>query len=445
MKKKSNLLLSILFYLLSFILLTSYLVINYISYLMLYKVVEIIVLVLICLFIYFGGFFLSKYRKDNKPMKVNMWIYFILYLALLFSLTLFDPTWGRNGFKIINWTKEQLAIYLNTSFNIIPFKTIIGYVKDMFTSLLDTSVIFVNLLGNIVCLMPLALFIPMLFKKVNNTKKFIICILCVTLGIELFQFITLSGSCDIDDIILNTLGAYIMYRILNIKDVKLLVKNVFKLEKNKLNKQKLLKVFIPLIIIIFICTGFYIVGRKYYDDNMDDWVSKRNYKVEIVDESENCESALELFYETELYEYYFECIKSDKVYAIINDTEKYLVKDLLNDNPTDYVIHLSKFENAGLKFIKKEKYTKIIDVEKGSIYLDNIKISDESIFEIGYGEQEVSDTEIKNELFIIPKKSGTATLTIKYGNTRQENDIVKTKVYKINVSENMEIKYEEKN
>ena len=88
-----------------------------------------------------------------------------------------------------------------------------------------------NLLGNLVCMMPFALFIPMLFKKINNTKKFLLTILCITLGIELIQFITFSGSCDIDDVILNTLGAFIMYKILNIKDIKNLIKNIFLLEK----------------------------------------------------------------------------------------------------------------------------------------------------------------------------------------------------------------------
>lgn len=104
---------------------------------------------------------------------------------------------GRNGFNAFNWTKEGLDIYLDNSVNLIPFKTIIEYIQKIFTSLLGTSTIFLNLFGNIACLMPLALFIHMLFKKIDNTKKFLISILCVTLGIELIQFITFTGSCDI--------------------------------------------------------------------------------------------------------------------------------------------------------------------------------------------------------------------------------------------------------
>ena len=91
--------------------------------------------------------------------------------------------------------------------------------------------------------MPLALFIPLLFNKINNSKKFLISILFITLGIELIQFITFTGSCDIDDIILNTLGAFIMYKILNINEIKKLVNNIFLLENNKINKKKVILVF----------------------------------------------------------------------------------------------------------------------------------------------------------------------------------------------------------
>ena len=126
---------------------------------------------------------------------------------------------GRNGFNAFNWTQERLDIYIDNSLNLIPFKTIIEYAQKIFTSLLDTSTIFLNLFGNIACLMPLALFIPMLFKKIDTTKKFLITILCVTLGIEIIQFITFTGSCDIDDIILNTFGGwlgYVLFYICNI-------------------------------------------------------------------------------------------------------------------------------------------------------------------------------------------------------------------------------------
>ena len=193
-----------------------------------------------CLFLFAGGVVWSKATKNNKAMKINLWIFFALYLVLLITLTLFDPMWGRNGIGLSNWTKESFNIYVENALNLIPFKTISGFISDMFTSLKSTSTIFYNLLGNVVCLMPFAFFIPLLFKKIDNVKKFLLSILCITIGIELIQFISFSGSCDIDDVILNTLGAVIMYLILQIKTVKNLIRNIFLLEKNEINKKQII-------------------------------------------------------------------------------------------------------------------------------------------------------------------------------------------------------------
>lgn len=61
--------------------------------------------------------------------------------------------------------------------------------------------------------MPFAFFLPLLFKKQNNFKTFLLTMICIVIGIELLQFITMSGSCDIDDVILNVSGSLIMYEI----------------------------------------------------------------------------------------------------------------------------------------------------------------------------------------------------------------------------------------
>ena len=107
-----------------------------------------------------------------------------------------------------------------------------------------------NLLGNIVACMPFAFFLPLLFKKQNNLKRFALTMIIIVLTIELLQFVTLSGSCDIDDIILNVSGAIIMYAILKIKSVNNLIKNIFLLEKNKVEKKSIIMIIICIVIIL---------------------------------------------------------------------------------------------------------------------------------------------------------------------------------------------------
>ena len=188
-------------------------------------IVRVILLCGSCIFLYFGGVMYSKFRNDNKPMKINLWIFFILYVMLFVNLTLFSGFYGRNGFTIVKWNKEILDNYLHNSLNVIPFKTILGNIFPLSNIL--SRVVIVNILGNLIACMPFGFFLPLLFKRQNNLRTFIITMVIIVLIIELLQFITLSGSCDIDDLILNVLGAVMMFEILNAKKVRKLINRVF--------------------------------------------------------------------------------------------------------------------------------------------------------------------------------------------------------------------------
>lgn len=399
-----------------------------------------------CTFLYFGGLLLSKYKKDIKPMRINLWIFFGLYLLLFITLTLLDKTWGRNGLFVANWSSKLFNDYINNFFNIVPFKTIAGYI-GMFDSLLDTRAIMFNLLGNIVACMPFAFFLPLLFEKQNNAKRFTLTMVIIVLVIELLQFATLSGSCDIDDIILNVSGALIMYAILKIKSVNNLIKNIFLLEKNKISIKSIIMIIICTAIILALGVVLVKLRQKVYDNNYNELISTYNFTIKIVDESEVTAQALEKFYEDEYHTYYFGSIKSDYVYAIINGNEKYLVKDLLNNNPTKYKITISKLEDAGLKFITENKYKDIILKGNGDLS-PKIKIKDTSILEIGYGKsnsvingQNIDESYYEMQFFIVPLKTGTTEFEIELVNNKN-NEIVSTEKYKVVIDEDLKVNYE---
>jgi glycopeptide antibiotics resistance protein len=78
-----------------------------------------------------------------------------------------------------------------------------------------------QVIGNLVMLLPLGIYIPLLFPGLSGFfRVFIIC-LCVSISIELMQLITSVRSTDIDDVILNTFGAvigYVLYKFLRLID-----------------------------------------------------------------------------------------------------------------------------------------------------------------------------------------------------------------------------------
>lgn len=391
--------------------------------------------------LYFGGLLRST-KDNNKPMRRNLWIFFFLYLLLLITLTLFDNLWGRNGFNIVKWNKEIFDNYINNNFNIIPFKTIMAYIRS-FDSLYSTSTVMFNLLGNVVCLMPLGLFLPLLFKKQNKWYIFLLTCILFTLSIELLQFITISGSCDIDDVILNVMGAMIIYFITRIKTVSNIIHNIFLLEHHKISIKELIIVIIITSMIIGSIITLIHYRERIFNRNLNKHLSKYNYSLEIIDDDQDCEETLELFYQDKLYNYYFNCPKSDKVYALING-EKYLVKDLLNNNKTDYIVSIEKFKEYGLTYTREPKYPYItfkVEIPEGFQSLNVVATSnDEEIVEIANGEEEIKGSDFIFTIFFIPKEIGETKVNIKaLGNDKT----IKEFNYQMKVGHNLYLDYEE--
>jgi glycopeptide antibiotics resistance protein len=73
--------------------------------------------------------------------------------------------------------------------------------------------VFLNLVGNIIVFIPWGACLPILFEKIKSLIGTLKGTLLFVIAIEVAQLITTLGSFDVDDIILNTLGAIIGYLI----------------------------------------------------------------------------------------------------------------------------------------------------------------------------------------------------------------------------------------
>ena len=240
-------------YLIALLLLTTYTYFQISKDIIMTPLGRVLILLISSIFMYVGAITLSKVLIKHKklPFKINLIICFLLYILLLSTLTLFDD-YFRRGSLNVNWNKNMIKNYINTSFNIIPFKTIKMYITNYLNGHFSTKIFMYNIIGNIVALMPFSFFLPLIFKRQNKLRIFIPTMIIVVLLIEGLQFLTLSGSCDIDDLILNVLGAIILYLILSIKSIKQLIRNIFLLENNKINYVNLIINIILLSIIIII-------------------------------------------------------------------------------------------------------------------------------------------------------------------------------------------------
>ena len=208
--------------------LVSFLIILYCFKIKLNTDIKLILLFIVFLLIYISGFLLiKKLHYDKRILKVNLIIYFLIYTVSIFFLTLFDEIYGRQGLVIIEWDRELLDRYLNNSFNIIPFKTIKLFIEGYMKGIISFKNFSLNILGNFFAFMPYGMFFPLIFKKINKYYKFLIIMIVIIVLIEVLQFLTMSGSCDIDDLILNLLGSSIIYFITRMKCINKFIHKVF--------------------------------------------------------------------------------------------------------------------------------------------------------------------------------------------------------------------------
>lgn len=354
MKKKINLIVSIITYLLSAIILIYYFSLQFNKLFHLSPSGRIILLSASCLLMYLGGFFLTKYvdkKYKEKIFKINISIWLLLYIILLSTLTLFDDYFYRGNFNILNWDNEIFKNYLSNSLNLVPFKTIISYVTKFVSGNIAPYIFIYNILGNVIALMPFAFFLPLLFKKQNNFKTFLLTMICIVTGIELLQFITMSGSCDIDDVILNVSGSLIMYEILHIKSINELLKNIFLLEKNKINYKDLFRKIIIIVIPIILVIGVVLISEKNYINKNNQPFTHLKIIDKVKEENIACAEALEQFYEDKEFIYYFPCIKSKNVIVIYSNGYQETVAASLEYGD----ITIEDLERNNIEFIKHKK------------------------------------------------------------------------------------------
>ncbi|GLV63460.1 teicoplanin resistance protein VanZ [Bacillus mycoides] len=155
---------------------------------------------------------------QSSTQKYAQWIGWGLFLpysfVLLFKLLLGRPAVYFDSLKYFFETGDWYFIH-GGLINLVPLKSTIRYLNGFdLTHLLDPyniDIVLMNTLGNVIIFIPFGFLLPLLFKQINNVKMASKIFIKFILLIESLQLLTFSGIFDIDDIILNMLGALIGY------------------------------------------------------------------------------------------------------------------------------------------------------------------------------------------------------------------------------------------
>lgn len=156
--------------------------------------------VIVCLSVYLKNYFLVKEVKDNSNISGMFLFYTVIYFLTLLLVT--------SVFRGQNVTIKPN----NNTINLLPVLNTINDIK------LVVATKNLRLLNTIVCnvfmFVPFAYLLPRIKKSINMPKAIVI-ILALSSTLECCQFMFGIGVLDIDDIILNTFGAAILYPLLN--------------------------------------------------------------------------------------------------------------------------------------------------------------------------------------------------------------------------------------
>ena len=150
--------------------------------------------------------------------KTVLQIAFALYAGLMLWLLFFQsariPDYGPADY----WQQVQ------GNLNLEPFRTVGNYLDvllrkpyylskwgDMYAYQARHAVI--NLAGNVGMFVPLGCFLPVVFPKLRKLWKTLLAVALVVCAVEVLQLLSLLGNCDVDDLILNLIGAAMGYGI----------------------------------------------------------------------------------------------------------------------------------------------------------------------------------------------------------------------------------------
>lgn len=144
--------------------------------------------------------------KLSKIVKIIFFVYIIILVYVLF----FKSPYRFEQRKII----KMFSSAHFESCNFIPLNTIKSYIKVLMNHRMNIDIIIMNLLGNLLLFLPMGMFLPTIFNQtINKLWKFFIWMVVIIFSVEIIQFLTFSGSLDIDDFILNIIGAIFGFMI----------------------------------------------------------------------------------------------------------------------------------------------------------------------------------------------------------------------------------------
>lgn len=137
-------------------------------------------------------------------------LFFVIYILVVIKVIIFKYPYRDLLALAAGWRRGVIWQGLSTA-NFTPFKTIKMYI-DYAYKLNSVE----NLAGNVLAFVPFGFLFPMVARDGERFFVMLLNAFVFVLGIEVFQLFSAFGAFDVDDILLNCLGAslgFVVYRL----------------------------------------------------------------------------------------------------------------------------------------------------------------------------------------------------------------------------------------
>lgn len=143
----------------------------------------------------------------KKLMRALLYLTFACYCIVLIYLLFLNREYrfAHSG--------KTLGEYMRSAVNLIPFRTITELVTRTAQHTINPDIVYDNAIGNLLLFFPMGIYMPTVRRGMRRIGKFLKKMLLIVFVVEALQLVFRVGSFDVDDILLNVVGAAAGYGI----------------------------------------------------------------------------------------------------------------------------------------------------------------------------------------------------------------------------------------
>jgi glycopeptide antibiotics resistance protein len=192
----------------------------------------------VCLPLIFGTLLLARsFDEIDRRQKTVRWslvALFVFYLAALLGLLFVSRIDFLHFSESVAFYREHFDLITNFH----PFETVMLYLRALKYNYIGPEIPISNLIGNMLLFMPMAVFLPCLFRPMRKFWVFALVMGILLVAVEALQLLLRCGSCDVDDVLLNFVGTLVVYGVLKIPAVNRLLERLYLMPQTLDDKQE---------------------------------------------------------------------------------------------------------------------------------------------------------------------------------------------------------------